>query len=96
LLLATGNASHAITASPLDDNFDVKVGDHLLSGPVGQTTFVSGIEVGLVSKVSRAADGTVTVAIAPTAPQTGLDLLGIVLQQPRDTARAPIGAGTGQ
>jgi rod shape-determining protein MreC len=93
LLLAGGNGSRGITAAPLDDNVDVKVGDHLVTGPAGQTTFVNGIEVGVITKVSRSIAGTVTATVRPTAPQAGLDLIGIVLQQPRNTARPPLTPG---
>jgi rod shape-determining protein MreC len=94
LLLASGAGSGGITASPLDDKVDVKVGDHLVTGPVGHTTFVPGIEVGIVTSVGGSASGAVTVGMRPTAPQTGLDLLGIVLETPRDTARPPITPGS--
>jgi rod shape-determining protein MreC len=93
LLLAAGNGSRGITAAPLDDNVDVKVGDHLVTGPAGQTTFVNGIEVGVITKVSRSIAGTITATVRPTAPQAGLDLIGIVLQQPRNTARPPLTPG---
>jgi len=93
LLLAAGNGSRGITAAPLDDNVDVKVGDHLVTGPAGQTTFVNGIEVGVITKVSRAIAGTITATVRPSAPQAGLDLIGIVLQQPRNTARPPLTPG---
>jgi rod shape-determining protein MreC len=93
LLLARGNGSRGITAAPLDDNVDIKVGDHLVTGPAGQTTFVNGIEVGVITKVSRSIAGTISATVRPTAPQAGLDLIGIVLQQPRNTARPPLTPG---
>jgi len=93
LLLARGNGSRGITAAPLDDNVDLKVGDHLVTGPAGQTTFVNGIEVGVITKVSRSIAGMISATVRPTAPQAGLDLIGIVLQQPRNTARPPLTPG---
>jgi cell shape-determining protein MreC len=96
LLLATGSGSHGIQASPLEDDVDVKVGDHLVTGPVGGTTFVHGIEVGTVSSVTTSSSGTVSVALRPTASQTSLDLVGIVLEVPRAPARAPLAADTGR
>jgi rod shape-determining protein MreC len=93
LLLARGNGSRGITAAPLDDNVDIKVGDHLVTGPAGQTTFVNGIEVGVITKVSRSIAGMISATVRPTAPQAGLDLIGIVLQQPRNTARPPLTPG---
>jgi rod shape-determining protein MreC len=93
LLLATGNGSRGITAIPIDDDVDIKVGDHLVTGPAGKTTFVNGIEVGVVTKLSRSLAGMITATVRPSAPQAGLDLIGIVLQQPRDTARQPLTPG---
>ena len=65
-----------------------------MTGPAGQTTFVNGIEVGVITKVSRSIAGTITTTVRPTAPQAGLDLIGIVLQQPRNTARPPLTPGS--
>jgi rod shape-determining protein MreC len=93
LLLAKGGGAAGITATPLDDKLDVRVGDHLVTGPAGQTTFVDGIELGVVVSVRTSGGGISSVTIRPSAPQTGLDLLGIVLQTPRSAARAPIGPG---
>jgi rod shape-determining protein MreC len=93
LLLASGAASDGLTGSPLDDQAKIKVGDRLVTGPANESTFVSGIEIGVVSTVRTSTDGTVRVGIRPTASQTALDLLGIVLQQSRSTARQPIDAG---
>ncbi len=78
LLLASGHGSDAMTASPLEDRLDVKKGDHLVTGPVGQTTFAPGIELGVVTAVHSAQDGTLTVQLKPTASQSALDLVGIV------------------
>jgi rod shape-determining protein MreC len=96
LLLASGRGSNGISATPLDDDVDLKVGDRLISGPVGQTTFVEGIEVGVITKVTRTIDGAITATVRPTAPQTALDLVGVVLQQPRNTARQPLTPGSGR
>lgn len=95
LLLATGAAEKGLTASALDDQADVKVGDHLVTGPAGDTTFVAGVEVGVVTKVSRRASGELVVTVRPTAPQSRLDVVGVVLTQPRVVARPPIAVGQG-
>jgi cell shape-determining protein MreC len=62
-----------------------------VTGPAGETTFVSGIDVGTVYSVTRSADGTVRVSIRPAAGQTGLDLLGIVTVHSRTAPRPTIG-----
>jgi rod shape-determining protein MreC len=79
LLLATGHGAQTMTASPLDDRVDVRTGDRLVTGPVGQTTFAPGIELGVVTAVHTAQDGAVSVRLKPTASQSALDLVGIVL-----------------
>ncbi|MGX7679180.1 rod shape-determining protein MreC [Jatrophihabitans sp. DSM 45814] len=93
LLLAKGNGSHGMSAGLLDDGTSVKVGDHLVTGPAGDTTFVGGLEIGVVTSVTTSTDGTVKTTVRPTAPQTGLDLLGIVLTGHSDAVRPPIGNG---
>ncbi|MGI8667569.1 MAG: rod shape-determining protein MreC [Jatrophihabitans sp.] len=87
LLLAAGRGTAGLSASPLAERADVRKGDHLVTGPAGKTTFAAGIEVGVVNSVSTAQDGTLSVRLRPTASQSALDLVGIVLQPSRGTAR---------
>jgi rod shape-determining protein MreC len=94
LLLATGAGSAGIAAGALGDDASVRVGDHLVTGPVGDTTFVGGIAVGVVTSVTTTVNGSVRVTVRPRAAQTSLNLLGIVLTSPRNTARTPIGPGS--
>jgi rod shape-determining protein MreC len=93
LLLASGRAEAGMTGTALQDKADVRAGDQLATGPAGQSTFVPGIAIGTVTGVSTAADGTLSVSIRPSAPQTGLNLVGIVLTQTRTTGRTAIGTG---
>ncbi|MCW2538889.1 MAG: Rod shape-determining protein MreC [Frankiales bacterium] len=90
LLLAKGTGVTGMLATPLDNQLDVRKGDQLVTGPVGQSTYVAGIAVGTVTSVTTTAGGSVTVSVRPAAAQTGLNLIGVVLQQPRTTARAPL------
>ncbi|MDQ2835836.1 MAG: rod shape-determining protein MreC [Actinomycetota bacterium] len=87
LLLATGRGTAGLTASPLDDQVNVKKGDRLVTGPAGKTTFAAGLEVGVVTSVSTGQDGTVTVRLKPTANQTALDLIGIIALPNQDAVR---------
>jgi rod shape-determining protein MreC len=87
LLLATGTGSGPLSASALADRVDVRVGDRLVTGPAGKTTYAAGVAVGVVTSVATAADGTVSARVRPAANQFGLDLVGIILQAPRNTAR---------
>lgn len=87
LLLAAGAGTHGMTASPVDDRSDLRTGDVLVTGPTGKTTFSAGVEVGVITSVHTAAGGVVSAIVRPTATQTGLDLVGIILQTPRNTTR---------
>ncbi|MCW2522508.1 MAG: rod shape-determining protein MreC [Frankiales bacterium] len=94
LSLATGAGAAGLTAGSLDDDTQVRVGDQLVTGPAGQTTFVSGLAIGVVTKVHTSADGNASTQIRPSANQTSLNLVGIILQQGRNSARPAI-TGTG-
>ena len=87
LLLAAGAGSGPLTASALDDGVDVRVGDRVVTGPAGKTTYAAGVAVGTVTSVHRGADGAVSVRLRPVSGQAGLDLVGIILSEPRGTAR---------
>lgn len=93
LLLATGRGSAGITASPLDEQPDVRAGDVLVTGPAGKTTYAAGLRVGTVTSVRAGADGVVTAQLRPAAELRTLNLVGIVLQQQRTTARSPLTPG---
>jgi rod shape-determining protein MreC len=75
LLLATGSGASGLRATGVAQTGvkDVEVGDEVLSGPAGSTTYVPNIAVGIVTAIHGS-----SVTVAPTAAQTGLDLLGIV------------------
>jgi len=94
LLLATGRGSAGLSASPLDDQPDVRTGDVLVTGPAGKTTYAAGLRVGTVTSVHARADGTVIVQLRPAAQLAALNLVGIVLLPPRLEARAPLTPGT--
>jgi rod shape-determining protein MreC len=95
LLLATGAGSGPLKASALADRADVRVGDRLVTGPAGKTTYAAGVAVGVVTSVATAADGTVSARVRPAAAQFGLDLVGIILQTPRGTARPALEPASG-
>jgi rod shape-determining protein MreC len=95
LLLANGAGSGPLSATALADRADVRVGDRLVTGPAGKTTYAAGVAVGVVTSVSTAADGTVSARVRPAAAQFGLDLVGIILQTPRDGARPALEPASG-
>ena len=90
LLLATGRGSAGLTASPLNDQPDVRSGDVLVTGPAGKTTYAPGLQVGTVTSVRTGADGVMTAQLRPAAGLGALNLVGIVLLPQRTAARAPL------
>jgi rod shape-determining protein MreC len=86
--VAAGNGLGPLTYTPLDPATRVKVGDRLLTGPYGGSTYVAGLPVGEVTAVSGdpgapAREATVT----PYVSFASLDLVGIVLAAPRADPR---------
>ena len=86
--VAAGNGLGPLTYTPLDPATRVRVGDRLLTGPYGGSTYVAGLPVGEVTKVSGdpgapAREATVT----PYVSFASLDLVGIVLAAPRADPR---------
>jgi rod shape-determining protein MreC len=56
-----------------------RVGDVLVTGPSGQTSYVAGLTLGTVRLVRTSGDGTVTADVRPAAAPTQLDLVGVIL-----------------
>jgi rod shape-determining protein MreC len=86
--VAAGNGLGPLTYTPLDPATRVKVGDRLVTGPYGGSTYVSGLPVGQVTRVSGdpgapAREATVT----PYVSFARLDLVGVVLSAPRADPR---------
>jgi rod shape-determining protein MreC len=86
--VAAGNGLGPLTFTPLDPATRVKVGDRLLTGPYGGSTYVAGLPVGQVTAVSGdpgapAREATVT----PYVSFARLDLVGIVLTAPHADPR---------
>jgi rod shape-determining protein MreC len=86
--VAAGNGLGPLTYTPLDPATRVQVGDRLLTGPYGGSTYVAGLPVGEVTAVSGdpgapAREATIT----PYVSFASLDLVGIVLAAPRADPR---------
>ena len=88
LAVASGNGLGPLTVTPLDPQTRIKVGDRLLTGPYGGSTYVTGIPVGEVTAVSGDPGAPVRDAtVRPYPDFTALDLVGIVLATPRTDPR---------
>lgn len=77
--VATGVGRDGFTFVPLSPHATVRVGDRLVTGPNGATSFVAGISVGTVTSVRSALDGTTRAIVRPTASPTAVDLVGGVV-----------------
>lgn len=77
--IATGQGSDGFSFVPLDPRAVVHVGDKLVTGPVGETTFAPGLSIGTVTAVRTSADGSTRATVASTVSPTALDLLGVIL-----------------
>ena len=93
LLLAAGRGSSGLAARQLTDRADVRIGDRLVTGPAGQTTYAPGLQVGVVGSVSTGQDGSVSARLQPSADRAGLDLVGVVLLPVSSVARPALTPG---
>ena len=92
--LASGNGLGPLTFTPIDPQTRVKVGDRLLTGPYGGSTYVAGIPVGEVIAVSG--DPGAPAREATVRPYVGLQLAGPGRHPGRRPAhRPPRPAGPG-
>lgn len=99
--VASGNGLGPLTFTPLDPTTRVKVGDRLVTGPYGGSTYVAGLPVGEVTAVSGDPGAPAREAtVRPYAGFGSLDLVGILLAAPRTDPRdrllptaAPAGVG---
>ena len=86
--LASGNGLGPLTFTPIDPQTRVKVGDRLLTGPYGGSTYVAGIPVGEVTAVSGDPGAPAREAtVRPYAAFSSLDLVGILVGVPRTDPR---------
>jgi rod shape-determining protein MreC len=99
--IATGDGLGPMTFGPLDPQTRASVGDRLVTGPYGGSTYVAGIPVGEVTAVATGPAGSPGQAtVRPYVTFTSLDLVGVVLGEPRTDPRdavlpaAPTGSGT--
>jgi rod shape-determining protein MreC len=82
--LAAGNGLGPLTFTPLDPATRVSVGDRLVTGPYGGSTYVPGLPVGEVTAVSGDPGAPAREAtVRPYVSFARLDLVGIVLAAPR-------------
>jgi rod shape-determining protein MreC len=72
----------------LDPQAPLRIGDRLVTGPYGQTTFAPGVPIGTVTGVTTSSAGLVRVAeVQPYVDFTSLDVVGVVVRKPRSDPR---------
>jgi rod shape-determining protein MreC len=93
--VASGRGASGFTFSPLRPGATVRVGDQLVTGPNGASSYVAGIGVGTVGSVRTSADGTVQAAVVPATSPTAVDVVAVVLDAGTGSLadRAPLTPG---
>lgn len=76
--IATGDGPAGFTFVPLDPQAKLKVGDTLETGPSNASSYVPGLGVGTITKITTSADGTVKAAVRPAVDATQVDVLGVI------------------
>jgi rod shape-determining protein MreC len=77
--VASGAGPSGFTFTPLNPAASVRVGDRLVTGPTGSTSYVPGLRVGTVRSVRTSADGTVRATVAPATSPTAVELVAVIL-----------------
>lgn len=80
--VTTGRGTDGFTFTPLDPHARVRVGDELVTGPSGRSSFVPGLAVGTVTSVHTGGDATTRAAVAARTSPTALDLVGVIVTAP--------------
>jgi rod shape-determining protein MreC len=82
LALVTGQGPNGFRVTPLDPTASLSVGDALVTGPDRESTYVAGLEIGTITSVHTAADGTSVAQMQPSVSPTALDLVGVIRTTP--------------
>jgi rod shape-determining protein MreC len=86
--LCRGDGLHPLRLQLLDPQARIAVGDRLVTGPYGETTYAAGVPVGVVTAVSRSSGVLVrTAQVQPYADFSSLDVIGVVIEPPRTDPR---------
>jgi rod shape-determining protein MreC len=87
--LVTGNGTADMSLTLLNPNARVRVGDRLVTGPYGESTYVAGVPIGEITAVGgdTGGAGPRTATVRGYVDPTRLDLVGVVLTGPRTDPR---------
>lgn len=89
--IVTGAGLKSMSYVPLNPGSTFRVGDELVTGPYGASTYAAGVPFGKVTRVIRGGTtSTPTAKISPDVDFTSLDVVAVVLVAPRPVARVPV------
>ncbi|HEV7204858.1 MAG TPA: rod shape-determining protein MreC [Jatrophihabitans sp.] len=92
--VASGAGPSGFLFVPLSPTARIEVGDRLVSGPSGASSYIAGLSVGTVTAVRTSADGTVRASVRPATSPTAVDLVAVILDPGATVAgRAPLRPG---
>jgi rod shape-determining protein MreC len=86
LALATGQGTSGFQVSPLNPTARLSVGDQLITGPAGASTYVPGLALGTVTSVRTSAGGLTVAQLQPAVSPTSLDIVGVITTAPQAQA----------
>lgn len=82
--ITTGNGQRPMRLRLLDPQANVRIGDRLVTGPYGVSSYAAGVPIGQVSAVSGDSSGSFrTAEVRPYVDFTALDVVGVVVVKPR-------------
>jgi len=81
--LVKGDGLNPLRFQLLDPRARITVGDRLVTGPYGQTTFVAGVPIGSVSRLGSGSALARSAEVDPYVNFTALDIVGLVVAAPR-------------
>lgn len=89
--LCKGAGLHPLRFQLLDTQAPMAVGDRVMTGPYGETTYAPGVPVGVVSRVVGTQGSLVRLAdVHPYVDFTALDVIGVVVAPPRTDPREAV------
>ena len=96
--IATGRGTGGYTFRPLDPTANLGVGDDLITGPSGRSSFVAGLPIGTITSVRRSTDGSTTASVRPASSATALNVVGVLIRAQPSPAPSNLAgpSGTGQ
>lgn len=86
--ISSGNGQRPMRLQLLDPQAVVRVGDRLVTGPYGASSYAAGVPIGQVTAVTGGSGGAARSAqVRPYVDFTALDVVGVVVTGPRTDPR---------